>query len=253
MNRAFVTFGFGLVELMFALAVGGVILLAAVAFLGSSADGYARIEGHLSGEREYRILMGEMTSELGSAVFHRGIRFEQAGQLWPSDELAFLTLKPADAQSADQQIGDLCAVHYYVRDVVIGGRAVRCVMRGVRDSKQTFDALRENAVDSLFTPDEVADEPIALRVVSFDVDPLVMDGSGRWVDAPLPLWEAPDAVRIRLVVVRPSVAGRLATAADWDGVSAMASRELGHPDEARRNARLQVFESVLPFHHYEAH
>lgn len=245
------TYGFTLVELMFSMAVGAVILFAAAAFLGSSADGYARVGGNVSSERESRMLVGEISSELSSAVFHKDMRVERAGATWPVARLGFLTLRPADAQSEDDCIGDLCSVHYYVKDLTMAGRPVRCVMRGFRDSKQTFDALRADAVDALFTPDEVADEPIAVRVVSFDVNPLVMNSSGKWVDAPQPLVDAPEAVRIRLVIVRPALAGRLGSAADWDGTSDMAARELGNPAEVERNDDLQVFESVFPFRRHE--
>lgn len=245
------TYGFTLVELMFSLAVGAVVLLAAAAFLGSSADGYAKVGGNVSTERENRMIMSEISSELSSAVFHEDMRLERTGVTWPTAHLGFLTLRPVDAQSANNQIGDLCAVHYYLKDLTIGGRVVRCVMRGFRDSKQTFDALRNDTMGALFAPDDVMDEPIALRVVSFDANPLVMDASGNWVDAPQPLVDAPEAVRIRLVIVRPSLSGRLVAAADWDGTTAMAEREMGNPSEARRNAHLQVFESVLPFHSNE--
>lgn len=243
--------GFTLVELIFSLAVGAMILFAATAFLGSSADGYAKVGGSVSTERESRMLIREISSELSSAVFHEDMRIEQVGATWPTACFGFLTLRPADAQATDNQIGDLCAVHYYLKDLTIGGRKVRCVMRGFRDSKQTFEALRTDAMASLFIPDEVVDEPIALRVVSFDVNPLVADASGKWVVAPQPLVAAPEAVRVRLVIVRPSLAGRLATTVDWDGTSAMAVRELGNPSEVGRNKHLQVFESVLPFRSYE--
>jgi prepilin-type N-terminal cleavage/methylation domain-containing protein len=251
MIRSARPYGFTLVELMFSLAVGAIILLAAVAFLGSSADGYARVGGSVSTERENRMLKGELSSELGSAVFHEDMKIDRTGTPWPKAHLGFPTLRPADAQSADNQIGDLCAVHYYLKDLTIGGRVVRCVMRGFRDSRQTFEALRADAVAGLFLPDEVADEPIALRVVSFDAEPLVMNASGHWEGAPQPLVAAPEAVRVRLVIVRPSLAGRLATTADWDGATAMAARELGDPAEARNNKHLQVFESVLPFRSHD--
>lgn len=246
------TQGFTLVELMFSLSVGAIILLAAAAFLGSSADGYARVGGSVSTERESRMILAEISSELSSAVFHADMLWEREGGAWPVTHFGFLTLRPADAQSTENQVGDLCAVHYYVKDLMIGGRSVRCVMRGYRDSKQTFDALRTDVMASLFLPDEVADEPIALRVVSFEANPLVMDATGEWVDAPQPLTAAPEAVRLRMVIVRPSLAGRLSSAADWAGESAMASRDLGDPSGAGRNKHLQVFESVLPFSGHEA-
>ena len=243
--------GFTLVELLFSIAVGAIILFAAVSFMGSSAEGYARVGGNVANERESRFLLTEITSELDAALFHKDMRIESAQAGWARTHFGFLTLRPADAQSVEDHIGDLCAVHYYLKDIPMGGRSVRCVMRGFRDSKQTFQALRENKVGDLFTVDDMADEPIALRALSFEVDPLVLDADGKWIEAPLPLTAAPAAIRVRLVVVRPSLAGRLATSADWDGTTAMAARTLGNPDEARNHPDLQVFESILPFRSHE--
>lgn len=225
--------GFTLVELMFSLTVGAVILFAAVAMLGASADGYAQVGGQVSEEREYRMLMGGLASELASAVIHEDMRVERNDANWPAAQLGFLTLRPAAAQKAEQRIGDLCAVHYHVRDVTAAGRVERCLMRGFRDSGTTFDAARDNSVRKLFVPDARADEPIAQRVVSFDVVPQVMEAAGHWKDAPLPMSSAPEALRVRLVVASPGLAARLATSADWDAVDA-------------RDTGLEVFESVFP-------
>jgi prepilin-type N-terminal cleavage/methylation domain-containing protein len=242
--------GFTLVELLFSMAVGTIILLAAASFLGASVDEYARVGNNLSDQRECRMLMGGISSEIRSAVFHEGMRIERNNTPWPTTHIGFLTLRPADAQSADHQIGDLCAVHYYIKDLTMEGRIVRCVMRGFRDSLDTFDALRGHAVDGLFLPREDADEPIALRVVSFDAIPLVMEDSGHWKDAPLPLLKVPEAFRIRLVIANPSLAAKLTTSADWDG-STTAARRLGNPADAEHNADLEVIESVFPFRHHD--
>lgn len=241
------TNGFSLTELLFAMAVGTIILLAASAFLGSSTEGYSRITGNVSGERESRSLFSELSSELSSAVFQEDMAAVRDGSAWAKGRLAFLSLLPGDSQAREKHIGDLCAVHYYVGDLNVGGQVVRCVMRGFRDSKDVFDALHNDTVPGLFTPDPVADEPIVMRVVSFDVRPQVVDGNGRWVDAPVPVTSAPAAVKVRLVVARPSLSGRMRDVADWDGASPIAARDLGNPEEADRNPYLQVHESVIPF------
>lgn len=239
--------GFTLTELLVAIVVGSILLLAASSFLGSSTDGYSRIAGSMATEREARALTQEIADELLAAHFHKDMLVERDSSSWVKGRIGFLTRMPVAAQAKSQQIGDLCAVHYYVRDLIIGGRATRCVMRGFRDSKAVFDGLRSDSIPALFAPDPVVDEPIAMRVLSFDVRPQVYDSSGRWADAPLPLVNSPDAVKVRLVVARPSISGRLKTTADWDGVSASIARDLGNPAEADRNRHLQIYESVIPF------
>jgi prepilin-type N-terminal cleavage/methylation domain-containing protein len=240
------TRGFSLIELMCSMAVGTIVLLAAAALLGSSGDGYGRVGGTVASEREARAILTQLSSDLSSARFHKDTKFESQDHAWPSDDLGFLTLQPTEAQSEDGRIGDLCAVNYYLSDLTIGGRTVRCLMRGFRESSETFKALADDRVAPLFTGRDNIDEPVAFGVVSFEATPKSRDQSGKWIDWVENDTRGPDGLDIRLVIARRDLAGRLRQPSDWDGSSGP-GKALGQPGEAERNENLQVYRTLIRF------
>jgi len=204
--------GFTLIELMFSMAIGSIILILAATMLSSSGDGYERVGGSVASEREARALMSQLAADLSTAKFHENTLMEKSSAMWPADRIGFLSLQPAAAQTDAGRIGDLCAVNYYIKDLTIGGKTVRCLMRGFRESgriiKKTrdgrkieipgvFDALLKlikdpyadsNPVAELFDPPKEIDEsididePIAFGVVSFEARPKSRDAAGKWID-----------------------------------------------------------------------
>lgn len=246
MTRPPATPGFTLVELLTSMVIGTIILLAAAALLGTSGDNYERIGGNIAAEREARALLQQLGSDLSSATYHEDQEIDESNDSWPADRIGFLSLQPDDAQTDGGRIGDLCAVSYYIKDLTIGGKTERCLMRGFRESDETFKALAKDQAASLFSERENLDEPLAFGVVSFDVRPMERDSSGQWTD-----WEpsdesGPQAFDVTLVVARRDLAGKLKTPSDWDG-SGRTSVLLGEPDEADRNENLEVYSTLIRF------
>lgn len=246
--------GFSLVELMFSMAIGSIILILAATMLGTSGDGYERVGGTVATEREARALIGQLSSDLATAKFQKDSKFEKSSTSWPVDGIGFLSLQPALAQSDSGRVGDLCAVNYYIDDLDIGGRKLRCLMRGFRESKETFEALRNDTVASLFTKkvgsdNKTIDEPVAFGVVSFEARPKTRDASGNWVDWVKNDTTGPDAIDLKLVIARRSLVGKLKTASDWDGAGNTA-KLLGTTDKAALNKDLEVYSTTLRFGSY---
>jgi len=235
--------GFTLVELMFSMAIGTIVLLLAATMLGSSGDGYERVGGNVAAEREARALISQLSSDLSTAYFHKDGVIDKSSASWATDKIGFLTLQPAAAQTDEGRIGDLCAVNYYIKDLTMGGRTVRCLMRGFRESNDTFKALREEKVDSLFNEQVKIDEPVAFGVVSFTATPRSKDNSGKWIDWVKNDTTGPDAFDVRLVVARRSLSGRLKTPTDWSGGAGL----LGTPGKADRNQNLEIYETTIRF------
>ena len=242
--------GFSLIELMFSMAIGSVILILAATMLGTSGDGYERIGGNVASEREARALLTQLAADLSTASFHKDGVMDKSSAAWPADKLGILSLQPAQAQSEAGRIGDLCAVTYYISDLTIGGKTVRCLMRGFRESKDTFKALNDDMVAKLFEPEpdptKNPDEPVAFGVVSFEARPRSRDAAGKWIDWVKNDKTGPEALDIKLVLARRDLAGRLKLPTDWDGAGTGTSL-LGDPSKPDRNKNLESYGTTLRF------
>jgi prepilin-type N-terminal cleavage/methylation domain-containing protein len=242
--------GFTLIELMCAMFVGSLILLAAATVLGSSGEGYERVGGGVATEREARALISQLSSDLASARFHPDGVIERSSAAWPADRLGFLTLQPALAQSEHGRIGDLCTVHYYLKDLTIGGKTVRCLMRGFRESAETFKALENDNLDSLFRAHDDLDEPVAFGVVAFEARPMARLPDGSWTAWVPNTVKGPEAIEVKLVIARRELAGRLRSTADWHG-GGSAGRELGSYDKVSENRYLESFGALIRYASHE--
>lgn len=243
--------GFTLVELMVSMAIGSMILLAAASLLGGSGQSYERVGGSVATEREARAIITQLGTDLTTAHFHKDSVIQLSFGPWPADRFGFLSLQPSQAQADDKHIGDLCALNYYLDDITIGGKTVRCLMRGFRESRDTFEALRDDKLADLFTPQSGIDEPVAFGVVSFQARPMVRGPGGVWTSwTPTPDGStAPDAVDVRLVIARRDLAGRLETSSDWDNVGS--GGKMGSSADADRNPDLEVYGAMLRYGNHE--
>jgi prepilin-type N-terminal cleavage/methylation domain-containing protein len=238
--------GFSLIELMCSMFIGSLILLAAASLLGTSGDGYERVGGGVAAEREARALLTQLSSDLSTAKFHKDGILDKSSDSWPVDKLGFLSLQPADAQSDEGRVGDLCAVSYYIKDLDIGNKKVRCLMRGFRESADTFKALEGGSVASLFAEQDNIDEPVAFGVVSFEARPKSLDSAGKWIDWVKNDTKGPAGLEVKLVVARRDLAGRLKTSGDWSG-SGSTGKLLGNANEAHQNKYLEVYGTLIRF------
>src|SRR5690606_5392822 len=62
--------GFSLVEMLATLAVGSLLLLAAVSLIGRAGEGYDRGSGSVAAEREGRAALTRIAEDLATAVWH---------------------------------------------------------------------------------------------------------------------------------------------------------------------------------------
>lgn len=246
--------GFTLVEVLTSMTIGSMVLLAAVGVLRSTGDGYERIGGGVAAEREARALLGQITEDLSTARYHEDMRIEKGSETWPLSRIGFLSLQPDDAQLEENRIGDLCAVRYYIKDESIGGKTVRCLMRGFTESAETFSKVKNKQEETLFTSSSSgsgeADEAIAFGVVSFDAVPKKRDAAGVLTEWKSGTGEPPDVISLRLVIARKELSAKLSDPAAWSGKGHLASL-LGAPADAERNKNLQVYETTVRFGRHE--
>lgn len=238
--------GFTLLEMLVTMTIGSVLLLVATTLLSQAGDGYDRGSGSVAAEREARAVLTQMGDDFSKAEWHPQSVLDNAGEGWKRARLGILSLQPDDAQSEDGRSGDLCAVHYYIKDIGVGNATVRCLMRGFKESGEVFPALKAGSLSSMFT-EEDADEPVAFGVLSFAAEPLVRDELGKWKSWTKlpdndPAAAGPQAVRLRLVIARRGLLGKLVTTRDWDS-----SPLRGNPLQAINNPDLESYEVIQRF------
>ena len=241
--------GFTLLEMLVTMAIGAILLLVAATMLGRAGDSYSQGSGSVAAEREARAVLTQMGEDFAKAVGHQDSIFEAGGEGWKRARTGFLSLQPEDAQSEDGRSGDLCAVHYYVKDIEVGESTVRCLMRGFRESGEVFPALKAGSLTPMFA-EEDTDEPVAFGVLAFEATPLTREaGTGALIPWSKsdgaggdPFLESPDFLRIRLVVARRELLGKLASTSDWDS-----SPLRGDPLKASENRNLEVYEVLQRF------
>jgi prepilin-type N-terminal cleavage/methylation domain-containing protein len=238
--------GFSLIELMFSMAIGSVILILAANLLGSAGTSYERISSSVSSEDDARTLLNQLAADLSSATQHQDTLIEKSTARWPIDRLGFLSVQPQEVQTLAGSIGDLCAVSYYVKDLEISHQTVRCLMRGFRESGETFKALHEQTVTTLLEPRDPQDEPVAFGVVSFEARPVMRDGQGKWIGWVRNKVTPPEALAIRLVLARRGLTAKLKLPADWDG-SGSAQKLLGEASTADRHKDLKIYSTTFRF------
>jgi prepilin-type N-terminal cleavage/methylation domain-containing protein len=246
--------GFSLVELSCSMGVGSIVLLLAASMLGSSGDGYQKISSNIANAREARAIIGQLNSDLATAKFHPSQIIETPPSSRPSHRLGFLSLQAPQSQSEQGRIGDLCAVNYYLADLQLGDQTVRCLMRGMRESADTYAALKTQSTVSLFEKQPERDEPIGFGVVSFEVKPKMRDAAGQWID-----WSsnttntstAPEALALRLVIASQSLCAKLKSSDDWAGTGAN-SKFLGNPEDAATHPNLEIHEIFIRFGNHES-
>ena len=238
---------FTLVEMLVAMTLGLLVMVLALSMLGRTRDESACIDEGVAAEREARAVLSQLTADLQSASFHQESVFEQSHAAWPSDRLGVFCLQPPAAQAALDRIGDLCAINYYLKDLLISGKTVRCLMRGVRSSRDTFLALRRSQLPALFTRSQ-CDEPVAFGILAFEARPQTRNPAGQWQAWELSMAQAPAAIAVRLVIARRELAPKLPDAASWDGCGAAASL-LGKAELATSNRHLEVYSALIRFGH----
>jgi prepilin-type N-terminal cleavage/methylation domain-containing protein len=235
--------GFSLIELMFTIVISSMILLLTVSLLSRSRNSYEEISNSVLGDREARAAMNQLSSDLSSAMDHDSEIFSHSLTLWPADRIGFLSLQPTQAQEEMRRVGDLCGIRYYLKDLMIDHKVVRCLMRGFHDSKEIFSALSGKSLAPLLQEEASSDEPIAFGVVSFEARPKSQNGQGQQNEWIQDGGTGPQVIDVKLVIARSDLMKRLKFSKDWDQIGTINEKF----PESENNKSLEVYHATLRF------
>ena len=113
---------------------------------------------------------------------------------------------------------------------------------GFRESAETFKALQDDKVATLFDAREQIDEPVAFGVVSFSARPMFFNDSGKWEPWTESSRVEASALDVRIVIARRDLVGRLKQPGDWDS-----SPLLGDPSKPEQNKNLETYSTFIQY------
>lgn len=209
-----------MVELLIAMAITSIIMLALFSLVGQSTDSYTRTQravNTISQARAFIQFFGrELSTRLpGTPMVHE--KSTSSGVVEASEKIAFVRAVSSDEQQAAKP-GDLNLVSYRVAFSQDGTSAVSPkLIRAARNPELTQTFLETASTPAFPAADPILDEPIVANVLGFTAKPRFYSGSPPvltdWTaTSPLP----PSVIELNIRFIDDSTARRFKTRAEWD-------------------------------------
>jgi prepilin-type N-terminal cleavage/methylation domain-containing protein len=210
--------GMTLLEVMVAVSISSVLILALATILGNTSGIYADTEKTIETLRDGRAALGILRDDMaGFMGEERGLPLVyERDDSNRSTRWGFFTSRSARAQQPGRNPGDLCFVWYYTAITTeSNGRISRKLFRQFLSSADTIPLLGQPNPPRL-TPDPENDDAIAFNVLDFRCEFRRRGANGQWVEAKTAeeIRQAGE-VTVVLRVLTNSAAASLETAADW--------------------------------------
>lgn len=208
-----------MVELLVAMAIVSVIMLALFTLVGATTDSYTRTQravNTISQARAFIQFFGrELSTRLpGTTMIHeKGL----GSGAEASDKIAFIRVVSSDEQQTAKP-GDLNLVSYRVAFSQDGTTAVSPkLFRAARDPALTQTVLETPGIPAFPADDLLLDEPIVANVLGFTAKPRFYSGS----PSTLQDWTAsspqpPSVIELTIRFLDDSTSQRFRTRAEWD-------------------------------------
>lgn len=203
--------GFSLAELLTAMAVTSLLMIALLILLGQVSTHYHISQRNINSLADGRALFQFLENDLASQV--SGTMFFLQADANGQTQMAFV--RQRDAAQSDAT-GDLMGCFYYVafrEDEARRGSPK--LFRRTLDAHATQQWLQAGNAAVLPSPDPLVDEPLAYHVLRWEIRGRQRDAQGRWQ-----LWNAepgsmPSDLEILVEMVDERTAQRLQSEQDW--------------------------------------
>ncbi len=218
--------GFSVIELLVAMAITSVIMIALFSLVGTTTDSYTRTQravNTVSQARAFvRFFENELSTRLPSTYFIRDSA-DSSGGPETSDKIAFVRTLSEDeqdvlAETTPPDPGDLGTAVYYVGYLDAPGDAlVPALFRKQLGPRETQEAVITPGTSASFpTTDPANDEPIVLNLLGFHARPQFVNSAGALEDWSGTSSAAPSVLELTIRFIDDSSARRFKTKADWD-------------------------------------
>ncbi len=203
--------GMTLVEILVAVTVGSVLVLAMASLLARASDLYARSDREMRVTREGRVAIERIRRDLVGRL--ASYPYFQRDETGPSTTWAFFSAMPARAQETGRNAGDVCYIAYTTRVTPDrDGRFSRKLYRHFESSNDALARLRSH----LAVPPDVnleMDDVLAFDVLDFKVTFLVAGPDGKRTETKDP--QEADTAVLALRLLTTKATAEMAAESDW--------------------------------------
>ena len=231
MHRKPSSLGFTIIELLVAMAITSVLIVALLSLVGNTTEGYIRTQRAVNNISQARAFIhffeDEIETRLPATYLVRQTSDSFIGPQ-SSDKLAFIRVLSPDEQEyfesppknlnppLQPDPGDLGGVAYYADYLTsAGGSVIPALFRKQIGPRETQDILEAGSSATIPSTDPDTDEAILLNLVEFRIQPKSYNSTGA-----LEAWSAdssqpPSALELTIRFLDDSTAQRFKTEAEW--------------------------------------
>jgi prepilin-type N-terminal cleavage/methylation domain-containing protein len=203
--------GFSLAELLTAMAVTSLLMIALFSMVGQSSTNYKISSRKVTTMADSRALFHFLENDLASHI--TGTKFFLVPDANGQTQMAFV--RQRDAQQSDAT-GDLVGCYYYLAFTADDRRrGSPKLFRRTLDANATQQWLQAGENATLPTADPQIDEPMAFHVIKWEIRGQQRDAQGRWQPWTGAAGSMPGHLELILEMVDDLTAQRLTTEQQW--------------------------------------
>lgn len=207
--------GFTVVELMTAMVVTSMLMIALFSLVGQSSTNYRLSQRKVNTLADTRAFLHFLQNDLSSRISDTRFFYRENSSGFV--EFAFTRTRSVDE---DTSKGDLATTLYYVAVTEDDARHESPkIFRRTLSAEDTQKLLAQGEDAPFPTYDANVDEPLVYNVVNFMIKPSRRDETGDWLEWTAKEPKAPERLQLTLDLIDDTTAQRFAKADDWVGLS----------------------------------
>ncbi len=210
--------GFTVVELMTAMVVTSMLMIALFSLVGQSSTNYRLSHRKVNTLADTRAFLHFLQNDLSSRISDTRFFYRETSAGFV--EFAFTRTRSADE---DTSKGDLATTIYYVAVTEDDARHESPkIFRRTLSVEETQKLLAQGEAAPFPNYDANADEPLVYNVVSFMIKPSSRNPLGNWQEWQPNSNQSPERLQLTLDLIDDNTAQRFASKDDWVSLSASA-------------------------------
>ena len=207
--------GFSLVELLTAMAITSILMLALFSIVGQSSTNYRISQRKVTTLADSRALFHFLENEIASRLTNTKFFLQTSS----ANQSEFAFIRTRDAQDSNAT-GDLSATIYYVAFTADDNNSGSPKLyRRTLDGTATQKLIEAGDAATFPTYDPSTDDPIAYNILRFDAKAQQRNALGEWEPWSQTAGTAPEMIELTLEIIDDFSSQRIPQQAQWTALA----------------------------------